>query len=81
MFLRSALLAKGGTLKNRPLPHLHKVPTESNTVSPWTFQMALVIQHKHCLHYIIPNWQDFHVFPLITPPHIALMNHFLLFIS
>jgi hypothetical protein len=39
--VRSASLAKGGTLKNRPSPHLHKVPTQSNKVSPRTLQMVL----------------------------------------
>jgi hypothetical protein len=38
----SALLAKGGTLKKRPLPHLQKVLTWSNKVSPRTFQTALM---------------------------------------
>jgi hypothetical protein len=28
--IRSASLAKGGTSKKRPSPHLHKVPTRSN---------------------------------------------------
>jgi hypothetical protein len=40
--VRSASLAKGGTSKKRPSPHLHKVPTRSNKVSPWTLQRALV---------------------------------------
>jgi hypothetical protein len=41
--VRSASLAKGGTSKNWPSPHLHKVPmTRSNMVSPRTFQTALV---------------------------------------
>jgi hypothetical protein len=29
-------------LKKRPSPHIHKVPTRSNKVSPGTFQTALV---------------------------------------
>jgi hypothetical protein len=41
-FVRSASLAKRDTSKKRPSPHLHKVPTRSNKVSPRTFQMALV---------------------------------------
>jgi hypothetical protein len=41
--VRSALLAKGGTSKKRPSPHLHKVPTRSNKASPRTLQNALVI--------------------------------------
>jgi len=28
--VRSASLTMGGTLKKRPSPHLHKVPTQSN---------------------------------------------------
>jgi hypothetical protein len=40
--VRSASLAKGGTSKKRPSPHLHKVPTRSNKVSPRTLQMVLV---------------------------------------
>jgi hypothetical protein len=39
---RSTLLAKGDTLKMRLSPHLHKVLTWSNKVSPRTFQTALV---------------------------------------
>jgi hypothetical protein len=34
--LRSASLAKGDTSKKRPLPHLHKVPTRNNKMSPRT---------------------------------------------
>jgi hypothetical protein len=40
--VRSASLAKGGTSKKNPSPRLHNVPTRSNKVNPWTFQMALV---------------------------------------
>jgi hypothetical protein len=40
--VRSASLAKGGTSKKRPSPHLHKVPSRSNKVSPWTLQTAVV---------------------------------------
>jgi hypothetical protein len=36
--LRSASLAERGTSKKRPSPHLHKVPTRSNKVSPRPFQ-------------------------------------------
>jgi hypothetical protein len=43
--VRSALLAKGGTLEKIPSLHLPKVPTWSNKVSPQTFQMALVLIH------------------------------------
>jgi hypothetical protein len=40
--VRSASLTKGGTSEKRPSPHLHKVPTRSNKVSPRTLQLALV---------------------------------------
>jgi hypothetical protein len=40
--VRIASLAKGGTSKKRPSPHLHKVPNRNNKVSPRTFQTALV---------------------------------------
>jgi hypothetical protein len=42
--VRSALLAKGGALKKRLSPHLHKVPTWNNKVSPRTLQMALILK-------------------------------------
>jgi hypothetical protein len=45
--VRSASLAKGGTSKKRPSPHLHKVPIQSNKVSPLTFQTALIIIDIH----------------------------------
>jgi hypothetical protein len=38
--VRSPSLAKRGTSKKRPSPHLHKVPTRSNKVSPRTLQTA-----------------------------------------
>jgi hypothetical protein len=47
--VRSASLAKGSNSKKRPSPHLHKVPTGSNKVSPRTFQTALV--DLHCLSH------------------------------
>jgi hypothetical protein len=40
--VRNVSLAKGGTSKKRPSPHLHKVPTRSNKVSPRTYQTAHV---------------------------------------
>jgi hypothetical protein len=45
--VRSASLTKGGTSKKRPSLHLHKAPTRSNNVSPWTFHMA----HVECAVY------------------------------
>jgi hypothetical protein len=40
--VRSASLAKVGTLKKRLSPHLYKVPTWNNKDSPQTLQTALV---------------------------------------
>jgi hypothetical protein len=40
--VRSASLAKGGTSKKRPSPHLQNVPIRSNKVSPRTLQTALL---------------------------------------
>jgi len=50
---RSASLAKGGTSKKRPSPHLHKFPTRCNKLSPQTFQTALVQPEResHLLSY------------------------------
>jgi hypothetical protein len=47
--LRSASLVKGGTSKKRLSPHLHKVPTWSNKVSPRTFQTTLYAHTKSLL--------------------------------
>jgi hypothetical protein len=44
--VRSASLAKGGTSKKRPSPHLHKVPTRSNKVSPRALQKAVAIRNS-----------------------------------
>jgi len=44
--VRSASLSKGGTSKKRPSLHLHKVPTQSNKVSPQTLQTALAYVKK-----------------------------------
>jgi hypothetical protein len=40
--VRSASLGKEGASKKRPSPHLHKVSTRSNKVSPWNLQTALI---------------------------------------
>jgi hypothetical protein len=53
--VRSASLSTGGTSKERPSPHLHKVPTRSNMVSPRNLQTALV-----CIYNILdrkPLWR------------------------
>jgi hypothetical protein len=55
--VRSALLAKGGTSKKRPSPHLHKVPTRSNKVSPRNFQTALVNLNKN-MKVILPYTEE-----------------------
>jgi hypothetical protein len=44
--VRSASLAKRGTSKKRPSPHLHKIPTRNNKVSLRTLQTALVYWNK-----------------------------------
>jgi hypothetical protein len=41
--VRTALFAKGGIWEKRPSLHLHKVPTQSNKVSPQTLQMTLIL--------------------------------------
>jgi hypothetical protein len=50
---RSASLAKGGTLKKRLAPHLHKVLTWSNKVNPQTLQKALICNKSfsHSEHF------------------------------
>jgi hypothetical protein len=42
--VRSTSLAKGGTSKKRPSPHLQKVPTQNNKVSSRTLQTAPVVR-------------------------------------
>jgi hypothetical protein len=41
---KKCIACKGGTSKKIPSPHLHKVPTRSNKVSPRTFQTALAFK-------------------------------------
>jgi hypothetical protein len=45
--VRSASLAKGGTLKKRPSLHLREVLTRSNKVNPQTLQTALILEGLH----------------------------------
>jgi hypothetical protein len=52
--VRSASLAKGGTSKMRPSPHLHKVTTRSNKVSPRTFQTGLVTSYLQIVPASLP---------------------------
>jgi hypothetical protein len=51
--VRSASLAKWGTSKTRPSPHLQKVPTRNNKVGTWSFQKALVSAAQNRAHYCI----------------------------
>jgi hypothetical protein len=44
--VRSISLVSGGTSKKRSSLQLHKVPTWSNKVSPWTLQMALIHRNE-----------------------------------
>jgi hypothetical protein len=57
--VRSAWLAMGGTLKKRPSLHLHRVPTWSNKVSPWSLQMALLYRPAS-LSYLILSLYEHH---------------------
>jgi hypothetical protein len=50
--VRSASLVKGGTSKKGPSPHLHKVPTWCNKVSPRTLQTALVFTYINGKNFI-----------------------------
>jgi hypothetical protein len=50
--VRSASLAKGGTSKKRPSPHIHKVPARSDKVSPRTFQTG----HVYCYELSMCNY-------------------------
>jgi hypothetical protein len=60
--VRSASLAKGGTSKKRPSPHLHKIPARSNKLSPRTLQSNLA----HCLLRHIRNFCQYEeAFPSI----------------
>jgi hypothetical protein len=51
--VRSASLAKGGTSKKWPSPHLHKVPSRCNKVIPRTLQTALLCGTLAYSHYSI----------------------------
>jgi hypothetical protein len=54
--VRSPSLGKEGTSKKRPSPHLHKVPTRSNEVSPRTLQTALVYPAYLSLLGLVNLW-------------------------
>jgi hypothetical protein len=53
--VRDASVTKGGTSKKRPSPHLHKVPTRSNKVSPRTLPTALIFPYSCAF-----NWAPRH---------------------
>jgi hypothetical protein len=58
--VRSTSLAMGGTSKKRQSLHLHKVLTQSNNVSPRTFQTALILYNNECgvvLHISTSIWK------------------------
>jgi hypothetical protein len=62
--VRIASLAKAGTSKKRPSPHLHRVPSRSNKVSPQTSQTALVYvralyKRPFKLQYLCLMWRYF----------------------
>jgi hypothetical protein len=60
----SASLAKRGTSKKRPSPHLQKVPTRSNNVSPQSLQTALVIIchcTSSCNAYLVINYKEYRI--------------------
>jgi hypothetical protein len=44
---KKCIACQGRYFEMRPSPHLHKVPTRSNTVSPWSLQAALVLFQDH----------------------------------
>jgi hypothetical protein len=54
--VRSAWLAKGGISKKIQSPHLHKVPTRSNKVSPRSLQTALVCLYPLRFKIPVPVW-------------------------
>jgi hypothetical protein len=51
--VRRVSLAKGGTSKKRPSPHLHKVTPRSNKVSPRNLQTALVDTDLYLYSYYV----------------------------
>jgi hypothetical protein len=57
--VRSQSFIKGGTSKKRPSPHLHKVPTQSNKISPRTLQTALVFCTLGATPRLRPLWAYF----------------------
>jgi hypothetical protein len=75
--VRSASLAKGGTSKERPSPHLHKVPTRSNKVSPRTLQTVFVLQRTALNEIMLLNcrreqsWSTLRYYPI----HILVQKY------
>jgi hypothetical protein len=82
--VRSALLAKGGTSKKRPSPHLHKVPTQSNKVSLWTLQTALIVfiqrSHSTSCGIICPSSYSFFCIKIFCKFSIGKQKQWLIFL-
>jgi hypothetical protein len=70
--VRSASVAKGGTSKKRPSPHLHKVQTRSNKVSPRTLQTALVYGVKFYAYELSSFILFMYEFPVLLTVTTAL---------
>jgi hypothetical protein len=76
--VRSASLAKGGTLKKRPSSQLHKVSNRSCKMNPWTFQKALVQSNTPSLRVALTQRQLYLATPALgsTRHHIQLVSKF-----
>jgi hypothetical protein len=57
--VRSESLAKGGTWKKRPSPHLHNVPTRNNKVSPRTLYHVTLCHWVDVKILATPHFLDF----------------------
>jgi hypothetical protein len=68
--VRSASLAKGGTSKKRPSPHLHKVLTQSNEVSPQIFKRPSY-KHNRLIWQVYWDGQ--------FPWHFVIIQNFILY--
>jgi hypothetical protein len=66
---------QGRYFERRPSPHLHKVPTRSNKVSPGTFQTASSLRHpekgsfKTTVTQILMTVRGMKITPLLRYPH------------